>query len=83
MTIFDQTETGFEHDQGELVKYDNTVMVIGGFYNATVEKLNANQTKWEEHETMSPVNGFSEFWGFTALSMEKSLFIFGQFRLVK
>ena len=82
MTIFDQTETQFEHDAGNLVKYDNEVIVIGGYSTASVEKLNAKQTKWKKHP-MGPVNDLKKLRYFTAVSLKKSLFIFGLLRSVK
>ena len=82
MTIFDQTETQFEHDAGNLVKYDNEVIVIGGYSTASVEKLNAKQTKWKKHP-MGPVNDLKKLRYFTAVSLKKSLFIFGLLGLVK
>ena len=83
MTIFDKTETRFDHFGGKLVKYDNKVMAIAG-RNAEVEEFNPRakhlylfmQLSWTEH-SMSPVNGYRRLDSFTALSMEKSLFIFG------
>ena len=61
--------------------------MIGGGVNwwdttALVEELNAKQTKWKNH-TMGPVNDLDELRGFTALSLKKSLFIFGMLGLVK
>ena len=82
MTIFDRTETQFIHYNGKLVKYDNKIIVIGGKRTPLVEKLNAKQTKWKNH-TMGPVNDLDELRGFTALSLKKSLFIFGMLGLVK
>ena len=55
--------------------------MIGGSYNAEAEEMNSNQL-WARH-AMSPVNGYdSWFSGFTALSIETSLFIFGRLRLL-
>ena len=85
MTIFDQTETQFDHSKGKLVKYDNTVLVIGGDSIWTVpmaEKINPTQLSWAEHP-MSPVNDLIVLYGFTALSLKQSLFIFGLLRLLK
>ena len=67
---------------GTLVKYDHKVIVIGGGQTADVHEM--NQTKllsknffsWDKH-AMSPVNGYEEIYGFTALTIDRSLFIFG------
>ena len=80
---------------GKLVKYDNKVIVIGGYgrsrrmigrgydrSTALVDELNVKQTKWKNH-TMGPVNDLNELGGFTTLSLKKSLFIFGMLGLVK
>ena len=81
--IFDQTKTIFEHHFGTLVKYDDKLLAMGGEYSATVEEMNQIELSWSEHP-MSPVNGFnSTFNGFTAVSMDKSLFIFGKSRKLK
>ena len=83
MNIFDQTETHFKHYGGKLVQYDNKVMVIGGQSTAKVEEINPTQLSWAEHP-MSPVNGSTfALFGFTALSVEKRLFIFGRLRSLK
>ena len=81
MTIFDLNETGFDQYRGKLVKYDNTVMAIAR-RSAKAEQMNMSKLSWAEHP-MSPVNGFSRMNCFTALSIEKSLFIFGQLCLMK
>ena len=76
----------FDHRQGKLVKYNNKALVVGGFRSApSVEEMNDTQLSWAEHQ-MSPVYGSGiwtgQLWvplvGFTALSLEKSLFIFGE-----
>ena len=84
MTTFDRTETQFEHFYGKLVKYDNKTLAIGGLNDATVEELNSMESSWKlaEHP-MSPVNGYNRLNGFSALSIEKSLYIFGESRLKK
>ena len=70
---------------GKLVKYDKTVLVVGGkevqhHTTAMVEAMNDTQLSWAEHP-MSPVNVFTELETFTALTLAKSLFIFGMLRL--
>ena len=77
MTIFDQTKTRYGHREGKLVKYNNKVVVIGGMRTAVVEKMKPTHL-WAEHK-MSPVNGLYHdcFREFTAVSIEKNLFIFG------
>ena len=80
MTIFDKTETRFDHYLGKLVKYDNKTLAIAGRDEAIVEELNRTTLSWAEHR-MSPVNDYSELWGFSALSIEKSLYIFGESRI--
>ena len=82
MTIFDQTEAQFEHCRGKLVKYDNQVLVVGGNGGANVEEMNHAEFSWSSH-AMSPVNNLTELEDPTVLSLEKSLFIFGMFRLLK
>ena len=78
LTIFDHTETRFEHESSKLVKYKGKVMVIGGFQGAWVEEIDTKQLSWKEN-SMSPVNGYSRIEGFTALSINQSLFLFGRF----
>ena len=80
MTVFDKTETRFGHYDGKLVKYDKKILAIGGYDQAMVEELNSTKYSWEKHQ-MSPVNGYSKLWGFSALSIEKSLYIFGKSRI--
>ena len=80
LIIFDQTLTQFEHWRGKLVKYDNKSLAIGGKETANVEEMNPKQLSWAEH-SMSPVNGFDILDGFTALSFDESLFIFGIFSI--
>ena len=87
LTRFDQTKTK-KHIGGTLVKYDNKVLAVGGG-QALVEQINDTQI-WTEHSAMSPVNTFQgtfygQTWlsGFTAISLETSLFIFGRFHLLK
>ena len=80
MTVFDKTETRFEHFDGKLVKYDKKILAIGGYDQAMVEELNRTILSWAEHR-MSPVNDYSKLWGFSALSIEKSLYIFGKSRI--
>ena len=84
LTIFDHTETRIEHARGILVKHENKAMVIGGASTAAVEEMDTSQLSWEEN-SMSPVNGYNgtRLFGFTALSVDKSLFIFGRLRLLK
>ena len=96
LTIFDQTETEFGHQQGKLVKYDSKVIVIGAsqFGGRVWSELDLDWNKtasvevmtppplWAQHK-MSPVNDLSSLSAFTALSIAKSLFIFGQFLLIK
>ena len=53
-------------------------MVIGGFQGAWVEEIDTKQLSWKEN-SMSPVNGYSRIEGFTALSINQSLFLFGRF----
>ena len=81
MTIFDHTKTRFEHHRGKLVKYGNKTLAIGGEDVAVVEELNFADWSWAEHP-MSPVNNYSRLYGFSALSIEKSLYIFGKSRSV-
>ena len=85
MTIFYQTETRFDHFGGKLVKYDNKILAIAGDNSneAMVEELNRTKLSWAEH-SMSPVKfgGFTRnLDGFTALTVEKSLFIFKEIYL--
>ncbi len=69
---------------GKLVKYDNRVLVVGGEGTAKVEEMIPRsrqlysfvQLSWVDHP-MSPVNDMNAIKGFTALSLDKSLFIFG------
>ena len=82
MTIFDQTETRVNHLEGKLVKYDGKVIAIAGKFSAMVEEMDPAQMSWEQH-SMSPVNGYSLLFGFTALTIEKSLFIFGELRFLR
>ena len=82
LTIFDHKETRFEHYEGNLVKYDNKTIVIGGSETAEVEEMKSRETPWTEH-SMSPVNGFWGLRGFTAVSIDQSLFIFGQLHLLE
>ena len=77
MTIFDQTETQFDHHAGTLVKYDNKTLAIGGWSGSRVEELNRTTLSWADH-SMSPVEGSSSLDGFTALTVDKSLIIFAQ-----
>ena len=77
LTIFDHKETRFEHNHGQLVKYDNKAIVIGGSETAEVEEMTLRETPWTAH-SMSPVNGFDGLFGFTAISINQSLFIFGR-----
>ena len=62
------------------MKYDHKTLAIGGEEGAIVEELNSADLLWAEHP-MSPVNDYSYFRGFSALSIEKSLYIFGKSRL--
>ena len=74
MTIFDQTESQVSHTLGKLVKYDNKTLAIGPGW--TVEELDRTTLSWTTHP-MSPLNDSStSLYGITALSVEKSLFIF-------
>ena len=82
LTIFDYTETRFGHHEGKLVKYDNKTLAIGGRLAATVEELDYIKCSWTEH-TMSPVNNYNILNYFSALSIDKSLYIFGKLRLQK
>ena len=91
---FDRTESLFEHAGGKLVKHDNNVLVVGGWRIAPEEEMNFriaplveelvnnSQLAWAEH-LMSPVKGVCNLFGFTALSAEGSLFIFGQLPVFK
>ena len=79
LTIFDPSRTQWYHRDGKFVKYDKKLLVIGGWGNAAVEEFNHKELSWKYHE-MSPVNGLSILASFTALSIEKSLFIFGKWR---
>ena len=81
LIIFDQSETRFEHWRGKLVKYDNKSLVIGGDDNAEVEEMGSKQL-WAENP-MSPVNDYDILEDFTALPIDKSLFIFGIWCLLK
>lgn len=94
MTTFEHTHTQTEHYEGTLVNYDSTVLAIGGGssswealtdYDSSVivEEYKSNAKHWNEHwedHTMSPVDGIFRLAGFTALSIVKSLFIFGQWQ---
>ena len=84
MTIFDQTETRFDHSVVKLVKYDNKTLVIGGDFiggDLIVEELNRMELTWAAHP-MSPI-GFDYIPDFTALTVETSLFIFGRRSVVE
>ena len=82
---FDKFETRLNHFGGKLVSRKKTLLAVGGG-TAMVEELDPSQFHWTEHP-MSPIGGFrnSQFGlsGFTALSFENSLFIFGRFYLLK
>ena len=92
MTIFDQTETLVSHKGGKFVKYDNKTLAIGGYHlddsgayqwGFIVEELNPTKLSWTEHP-MSPVKNSSKpLLGFTALTDEKSLFIFDRFSVIE
>ena len=78
---FEQTD--FDHFDGTLVKYDNKLLALGDEMTK-VEQMGALR-KWTLHP-MSLMYNFREFGypaselsGFTAISLETSLFIFGQF----
>ena len=82
---FHETESEFRHWHGRLVKFQNTLLVIGGgewdfssrsvISEATVEELNG--TMWEKHQRMSPVNGLSKLAYFSTLAIGDDLYIFG------
>ena len=77
LTIFDLTQTRDSHSAGKFVKYDNKTLAIGGWSSSRVEELNRTTLSWADHP-MSPVEGSSSLDGFTALTVDKSLFIFAQ-----
>ena len=84
LTIFDHTETRSDHYGGKFAKYDNKTWAIGGYNDAMVEELDTTESSWKYAEgPMSPVNDYSKLYGFSALSIEKSLYIFGESRLNK
>ena len=85
---FNQIQSEFDHFNGRMVNYNDTLLTIGGgrlegqkfsdFHgNAKVEHF-AGQ-KWSEHD-MSPVNGLDSLYAFTALSIDSYLYIFGNFQ---
>ena len=82
---FDKFETRLNHFGGKLVNHNYALLAVAGS-TAMVEELDPYQLYWTEHP-MSPIVGFWNSWrglsGFTALSMENSLFIFGRFNLLK
>ena len=75
---FDKSETLYRHDKGKLVHYNNKVLAIGADSDdgdgAHVEEL--DEHKWALH-TMSPVNGLSRLYGFTALTIASNLLLLG------
>ena len=60
------------------MNYDLKVLAIGGDYSGAVaEELNYETYSWRDH-AMSPVDNFNNnLIGFTTISLNKSLFIFG------
>ena len=80
---FEKFETGSNHNWGKLVSHKKTLLAVGGA-TAMVEELDPAQLYWTEHP-MSPIEGNSSMVlsGFTALSFENSLLIFGQLYLIK
>ena len=82
---FHETESEFGHSFGRLVKFNNSLFVIGGgewdrssqsfILKATVEEF--NETIWAEHHKMSPVNELSTLAYFSTLAIEDDLYIFG------
>ena len=82
---FENFETRSNHYGGKLVNHNDALLAVGG-WTVIVEELDPSQFNWTEHP-MSPIESFwdSRFgpYGFTALSLENSLFIFGRFYLFK
>ena len=81
--FFDKFDTLFGHYTGKLVNHKDELLAVGGG-TAMVEELDPSQLYWTEHP-MSPIEGNSSMVlsGFTALSFENSLIIFGQLYLIK
>ena len=84
--FFDKFDTLFGHYEGKLVNHNNALLAVGG-RTTMGEERNASQLYWTYHP-MSPIEGFwitrpRQVSGFTALSLENSLFIFGRLYLLE
>ena len=81
---FDETKTQFDHLYGRFVKFNSSLIVIGGegsddwgfICNAQVEERQGKN--WSERPDMSPVNGLTCLTHFTAVPIGNNLYIFGK-----
>ena len=82
---FEKFETRFDHYEGKLVNHNYALLAVGGG-TTMVEERDPAELYWTEHP-MSPIEGFPNsqygFYGFTTLSLENSLFIFGRLYLLE
>ena len=70
LTVFDQSETQFEHLLGRLVRYDNELLAIGGISeNPTVEAFKQTGKRAWEVNPMSPVVNVNMLADFNALTL--------------